>query len=52
MIEAWAALLRFDVLARYPLQDSALKIVEYSSAMWPVRDNGPVVSAIRKVDGQ
>ncbi|MET3473073.1 hypothetical protein ABIC78_003622 [Novosphingobium sp. 1529] len=52
VIEAWAALLRFDVLARYPLQDSALKIVEYSSAMWPVRDNGPVVSAIRKVDGQ
>jgi len=41
-----------DVLTRHLLQGSVLKIVEYNSTIWPVRDNGPVVSVIRKVGGE
>jgi hypothetical protein len=38
-----------DVLARYLLQGAVLKIVEYASAIWPTRADGPVVTAIRRV---
>lgn len=38
-----------DVLARYLLQGSVLKIIEYAAPIWPTRIDGPVVTAIRRV---
>ena len=38
-----------DVLARYLLQGSVLKIVEYNPQLWPDRGHGPFVTAIRAV---
>lgn len=39
-----------DELARHFQQGTVIKIVEYAPAIWPTRADGPVVTAIRKVN--
>lgn len=38
-----------DVLGRYLLMGSVLKIVEYAAPIWPTRGDGPIVTAIRRI---
>lgn len=39
-----------DLLARYLQQGSVLKIVEYAPAIWPTRGEGPIITAIRRIE--
>lgn len=39
-----------DLLARYLQQGSVLKIVEYAPTIWPTREEGPIITAIRRIE--